>query len=672
MALNDSTSPTGTPPAPHKRGPSGPVFRPAVFPTVLYFAGMLAIFLGERVLDTGSLQTTFGVLGVVLLLAAIAARAVRQAVRPEGYRPPERALLLLYAVGAFAVGLYFLNSDLMVRWTGRALEQSMPRLSGVLAALWPALWLGASLPILFVELALFSMSRAPVIELGRVRSALLSGVSIALAVIFCFSLAYIANERDGRVDFSYFRTARPGESTKKIVRALDKPVSVHLFFPPANEAREEVESYFSELSRESRMLSLQRWDQAIHPAKARELGVSANGVIVVARDPLREQMGIPLELERARGNLRSLDQDFQKRLLQVTRKQKIAYFTGGHDERSDAPGETDNERRQSVRALRTQLVNQGFEPKELGLAQGLGTEVPADASVVLILGPSKPFLPEEIATLKRYIEKNGRLLIALDPDAGQTFPELLSELWLEYHPTPLAHERFYYAMTRQLSDRTNIGAQNFSSHVSVTTNSRGGRRAALLFMGAGYLSKKDKPGAGIVNVDVTVRLERDTWADKNGDFNFNEGAEMRASYDIAAAVTKRNASAVQPDEEARVVVLADSDALTDKALLLNAGNQYFVHDVLRWLGGEERFSGQMSSEEDMPVSHTRKEDLVWYYLSIFAVPALVLAFGFVKTGRRKRRASPKGPSLRSGSGSPPSDTPPAPPSAGTPSSEVAP
>ena len=103
-----------------------------------------------------------------------------------------------------------------------------------------------------------------------------------------------------------------------------------------------------------------------------------------------------------------------------------------------------------------------------------------------------------------------------------------------------------------------------------------------------------------MNLDITVRSDGKTCADKNGDFKFNDGQEMRAAYDLAAAVTKRNASAVEPEEEARVVVLADSDCLTDLALRLNQGNRALVLDVMRWLGGEERFSGQVSSEEDMP------------------------------------------------------------------------
>jgi hypothetical protein len=289
------------------------------------------------------------------------------------------------------------------------------------------------------------------------------------------------------------------------------------------------------------------------------------------------------------------------------------------------------------------------------------------------MGPKKPFLPEEIAVLQRYIDKNGRLLLALDPEAGQTFSELLSGLWLEYQPIALAHDNFHLRETGQISDRTSIGPSGWSSHASVTTNMRLGKGAPLLMFGSGYLQRKEKAGTGIINLDINLRTDGQTYADKNGDFTFNEGSELRASYDVVAAISKRNASAVQPEEEGRVVVTADSDLFTDRALRINRGNQYFVVDVLRWLGGEERFSGQVSNEEDMPIAHTRKENALWFYLSIFAVPAAVLGFGFVMTKKRKRRGTGKSsPRVRTGSGSPPADKPSGPPSAGTPTSQVTP
>jgi hypothetical protein len=614
---------------------STPTYRPARWPSLIYLAGMIGIFLGERVLDVGQTQTVVTVLGVAALLAAILVRLLRQTRLPAAHRAPERTLLALYLVGLFGIALYFLNSDLLVRLSGRSLEQRMPRLSGALLALWPALLLAGTLPVLFVELALGSMAKAPILELGRIRAALLSGLGIAFALVFCFAITYVANERDKYADFSYFRTSRPGESTKRIVSALDKPVQVHLFFPPGNEVREEVESYFSELARLSKFLEVQRWDHALHAAKARELGVGGNGVIVIARDAIKELIGLPTEIDQARGKLKGLDAEVQKRLLTATRKPKVAYFTIGHGERTANPiDETD--KRYTIKTLHAVVTDQNFEPKEIGLAQGLAHEIPDDASVVLIIGPTREFEPAEIAALNRYLDKNGRLLIALDPEAGVTMPDLLGPLSLKYNPVTVVNDRMYLPLTYQDSDRANIGTSTFSSHVSVTTNTRNGARAAVLMLGAGSLSKQEKTAAGIVNLDFTVRSEADSWADKNGNYKFDQGDEVRTNYDLVAAVTRRNASAIHPEEEARVIVMADSDLLTDRALR-NPGNGPLLVDGLRWLGGEERISGQIASEEDIPVEHTRKQDLLWFYLTIFAAPALVLGVGFFAT--RKRRSA---------------------------------
>jgi hypothetical protein len=654
-AATGGPAPVAPPPA------SG--YRPALLPTLLYAVGMVAVFLSERAIDVGRARTVTLVAGLLLLLAAIAGRGIRQGSVHPAYRYPERLLLLLYVVGLGALALYFLNSDLMAGVLGRPLSQSSPRLSTGLSALWPALWLAAALPVLFIEMALLSMAKAPVLEVGRVRTALLSGLGIASALVFCFALTYVASERDVRADFSYFRTAKPGESTKKIVQALDKPVAVHLFFPPANEVRDEVEGYFAELGRASKLLEVQRWDQALHPAKARELGVTANGTIVIARDALKETLAMPVDIERARAQLKNLDQEVQKRLLGVTRKQKVAYFTVGHDERSNEPtGETD--RRATIRTLRQVLTDQKFEPKDLGIAQGLASDVPADASLVLIVGPRQPFQASEITALQRYLDKNGRLLIALDPDGGQTLPELLAPLSLKYNTVTLADDRVYMPLTHSKSDRTNIGTATFSSHVAITTLSRYGRRAPVLMLGAGSLAKQDKTAAGILNTDFVIRSESSTWNDVNGDFEFTTGTELRTVYDLAAAVTKRNASAIAPEDEARVVVMADSDALADMAVTRHQPNLMMFVDMVRWLGGEERFAGSVSNEEDVAVVHTRKQDLLWFYLSIFAVPAAVLGVGFAMTRRRR--------GARQRAGQPPSGEAPgaAPPSAAAPTSEV--
>jgi hypothetical protein len=191
-----------------------------------------------------------------------------------------------------------------------------------------------------------------------------------------------------------------------------------------------------------------RLDQAVDPARAHELGVSGNGVVVVARDKRREKIPVPVKLESARGKLRTLDQDVYKRLVTVSRGTRTAYFVQGHEERSfNSSGETD--KRGTVRLLRDLLSEVGFDAKDLGMAQGLGNQLPADAGMVLMLGPKRPLMPAETETLLRYFNNKGRLLVALDPEGGDAAADLLTGLSLRFDPTVLANDQIYWVRTRQ-------------------------------------------------------------------------------------------------------------------------------------------------------------------------------------------------------------------------------
>ncbi len=616
-----------------------PGFRRARSPSLFYGGGMLLIFVGQRILEVGLLAHLASIVGALAVTGGLAWRLRRARTRPPAERPAERSLATLYALGTAALILYFLNSDLLALVGGKTLEQRLPRVAGIITALWPALWLAATLPVVLVELALGSMGRAPLLDQGRTRAAMLSGLGVAFALTFCFATNYVASERDVKIDLSYFRSAKAGDSTKKIVRALDKPVQIYLFFPPANEVREEVDSYFSDLTRESKLLVIEHLDHALAPAKAKTLNVSGNGIIVVARDNLKEQIPMPLALESARSALKTLDQEVNKRLLGVTRKAKVAYLTTGHGERSASTvGETD--RRSTIGNLRRLLVDQGFEVKDLGLAQGLGTDVPEGATAVLIVGPAKPFLPEEETALSRYLERKGRVLIAIDPDNGALLTSVLAGVGLKFQPITLAHDRAYWPRANLKADRINIATAAFSSHASISTLQQLGARAPIVMLGAGYLEKNDKPTVGLVSSYFTVHADPGTWNDINGNLDHDAKDETRHPYELAAAATWRNASAIGVEEEGRLVAFADSDFLSDVLLDNYAGPSYLALDAVRWLAGEEQIAGTISNEEDIPIAHTRKQELVWFYLSIVVGPGMVIAIGFAMT-RRRRAARPR-------------------------------
>jgi hypothetical protein len=602
--------------------------------TLVYFGGMLLAFIGERVVGAGTARLLTAV-GVVMLGAAIAVRATRAIRAPEDRRIAERMFLVFYSVGTFAVALYLAQSDLSSSVLGKPLERDWPKLATVLAALWPALWLFSALPIIMGEFSYAVVARSPRLELARIRDAVWSGVGLAGAVVFCFALVYVASERDKKTDLSYFRTAKPGEATRKIVRTMDQPIQISLFFPPANEVREQVSGYFDDLKKESNLLQVQSFDRDVDPQKARELGVSGNGIVVVARGGHREQLSIGLELEGARTQLRNLDRDVQTRLLKVARPARTLYFVTGHGERTfDPVGDVD--KRLTVRELRELLTQQGYTIKQLGPAEGLTQEVPADATAVAIIGPQKPLLAEEAAALQRYFEKGGRLFVALDPEAGLDFHELLGPLGVKFVATLLTNDQMFARKSNQISDRMNIVSATFSSHPSVTTLGRLGARAPLIFVGAGHFEEqKDKPKD--TTVDITVRSMPSTWNDANANFTFDPPGESRKTWEIAMAITRKGKDQKEKKDEGRAILVADSDILCD-GIIPTAGNQLLPLDGIKWLIGEESIAGEISNENDVPIVHTKQKDQVWFYGSSFLAPALVLGIGFLAVGRRRGRA----------------------------------
>jgi hypothetical protein len=93
---------------------------------------------------------------------------------------------------------------------------------------------------------------------------------------------------------------------------------------------------------------------------------------------------------------------------------------------------------------------------------------------------------------------------------------------------------------------------------------------------------------------------------------------------------------------ARVFVIADSDWLADEAIQA-PGNELLALDTMHWLMGDEAFQGLVSSEVDLPITHTRKQDAAWFYSTIFLAPALVLGVGWVTTRRRRKDAGTPAP-----------------------------
>ena len=590
--------------------------------------GLVAVFLGERVVGAGPARTVLDVLGVLAVVTVTVLRWNRSALSAAAPRARvERLFAVLSTLALLALLAWFAQSDVVLAAGGPDLRRTASRLATVLQIATALLAAAAVVPLLLGELAYAAMARAPEVEVGRVQDAVGTGAALVAVLTTALALGWVADAADVSSDWSYFRPGRPSDSTRGLVRGFTEPVTLTLFYPPGSEVGAAARDYAESLAAESPLLRVERLDAAVDLARARALGVNGNGAIAVSRGERHESYLTGITLDSSRSQLRELDPEVQKRLYKVARAPKVLYLTTGHGERAALNADL-SDPRGTVKVFQDLLRAQNDEVRPLGPAQGLATDVPRDASAVLVLGPTTPFLREEVEALVRWVRGGGRLLVALDPESGSQFDALLQPLGVRFVPTTLVNDRFYLARTHQPSDRAQLVTTTFGPHASVATLVRASGRLPVFLLGAGSLEMLTQKPAG-VNVVFTVSSLPETFRDVDGNFLLDPRTEKRKAWDVAAAVTLPR----RGSDEGRAVVVADSDAFTDLVLDASQGNRAFALDGVRWLLGEESL-GAPGGETDFPIQHTRGQDVAWYYLTIFVAPLLVLGAGLWVTRRR--------------------------------------
>jgi len=581
----------------------------------VYLGGLALVYVGERVLS--GLEKGAGFVTLIGVLCVLGSTVLRFSprFRAGGERKAIESLLaMLSVVGLLALGLYFVSSPAGAeRFFANMDEVKRTDVIDLLTVIWVSLIVIAVLPMIFAETALRPMRSSERPEGRRVRAATMAGLTLALAMIYGTLFVYAAAGVDWKADYSYFKTSRPSEATRKIAANLSEPVKVTAFFPEVNEVGVEVAGYLKELGAGMPKLEIKITDRLLVPKLAKELRATKDGVIVLSRGTTTHSIDVGTELEAARAKLKTLDRDFQEQLMKLARARKTAYLTVGHGELVDMPrgNRSDNPSR-TGNIVRTLLTRQNYQVKDLGMGQGLAQEVPDDANVVMILGPTEPFTSEEVETLKRYVARGGKLLLAVDADGVSTksaaivtssvtetakspakpaakapaasasaassaapappaidvsedvafLDELVSLVGLKFSGDVLAHERQHVAVKRNDSDRTRLISTSFSSHASVSTLSRNAPRAAVIVFGAGSLEKEPSTTA---KIDFVVRSVAGTFADKNRNFRNDKSIDKGGSFNLAAAVTQPITAAPEPKPEEEKKDDKKDDKKNDKA-----------------------------------------------------------------------------------------------------------
>ena len=184
------------------------------------------------------------------------------------------------------------------------------------------------------------------------------------------------------------------EQTKEILRSIDGPIEF-LYFEKRQEWPRMIP--LLELFRAHKNdISVKAIDIETEILLLKKYSVESTGVLVVNYKNSSKKAAITNELSIT--NL----------LLKLLRNREIKiYLTQGHNELN-----IEDESREGISILAQLIRNSTYQLHSIDLSQ---ETLPIDAYAIAILGPKKSFLPKEMKEISSFMEKGGKLLVAVDP-----------------------------------------------------------------------------------------------------------------------------------------------------------------------------------------------------------------------------------------------------------------
>jgi len=195
--------------------------------------------------------------------------------------------------------------------------------------------------------------------------------------------------------------------TVKVLAGLTAPVEALGFFQPNSKERQEATQLFEQARAVSHDFTFRFIDPDKHPREAQAHAVTQYATTILKQG------------ERTITLSGHAEADLTSGLVRVTRtKQRQIRFTTGHGERPLHSTDRDG-----LDTATRALKQQGFEVSDLLLLQSGG--VPDGTDVVVIAGPHKPFLAEEVAAIHRYLDGGGDVILLADPDGDADLAPLV-------------------------------------------------------------------------------------------------------------------------------------------------------------------------------------------------------------------------------------------------------
>ncbi|MEW6407437.1 MAG: Gldg family protein [Patescibacteria group bacterium] len=441
------------------------------------------------------------------------------------------------------------------------------------------------------------------------------GANTILAILIVLGILVLINfifyKENIRFDLTKNKKFTLSDQTKKVLKQIDQEIKIVSFFQ--KETQSEAENLLKEYQTQNKKIKVEFIDPDAKPALAQKYGIERYGTLVL-------EMG-----DRKQEVTEASESDITSGILKLIKKEKKKiYFLTGHGEKDIESGGD-----RSYTQIKRQLEKENYEVKTINLITK--PEIPRDAAVLIIASPKNKILDKEKEIISDFLDKNGKVLILLDPKSEVEeevgFSDILAKWGIETNNNLVIDPAKYF-----LEDVGTIVIDKWILH-KITEN-----LPSVFFPGVSKVSpKKDLPKD--ITVQSLAKTSNNSWLEANfGNRNvkFDPGQDEKGPVSIAVAAEKEKKDKAKKTG-ARLAVFGDSDFAVDAFSNILSNQDLFVNTV-NWLAEEEELiSIRPKEEEERKVALTGSQSKFVFYLTVVGMPLIVIVGGVAVWVKRKRK-----------------------------------
>jgi len=458
---------------------------------------------------------------------------------------------------------------------------------------------------------------------------------VLLSLLIFAMVNYLSIRHYARVHWSRNRLTQLSEKSTRLLESIPDDIHIVALLRPSHEAYHDVTALLPEYAAHAAHVSVEIVDPDRDLARTEQLArqfqlgesecvvfeIGGRHQTVSAADLI--EYGYPeAEVERPRRAFRG-EQLFTSTIYALTQATRPAiFFIQGHGERSPE----DFDRHAGYSRIAARLRDENLDVDILNL--GETKTVPNRCALMIIAGPTREFAPFEIARIRDYLDRKGRLLLLLDARTETGLDALLSDWGVLIGDDIVTDE------TRTLSGRE-LFLTTYPDH-PITAPLQ--NLSSIFYLPRSIRARPSNGGGDKPTVSELAVCSESGWAEFDLDGtspHFNPHVDIPGPVPVAVAIERGPVPGVRVQIlPTRLVIIGDS-GLVSNGGLMGANADFFLNSV-NWLLDRTELmalSPPMDNEMHLVINSRQLRHLFWSV--VICMPGLLALIGTWVAWRRR-------------------------------------